>query len=118
MWWFPAIDTADVGPAEVASQPVHHVVVGETAAEVRDNGLDALGEAPGIGVERGEALHRGLRLCRERGAVDADGTAARDHEIDTLSTAPPFSVNTIWLVALLSGTKLTWSRSSSTRSAL
>ena len=77
VWWFPAIDTADVGPAEVASQPVHHVVVGETAAEVRDDGLNALSEAPGVGVERGKALHRGLRLCGERGAVDADGTAAR-----------------------------------------
>ncbi len=40
-----------------------------------------LGEAPGVGVERGEALHRGLRLCHERGAVDADGTAACDHEL-------------------------------------
>ena len=51
------------------------------AAEVRDDGLDALGEAPGVGVERGEALHRGLRLCGERGAVDADGTAACDDEL-------------------------------------
>ena len=48
VWWFPAIDAAGVGPAEVAAQPVHRVVVGETAAEVRDNGLDALGEAPGV----------------------------------------------------------------------
>ena len=77
MWWFPAINTAGVGPAEVAAQPVHHVVVGQAAAEVRDDGLDLLGEVPDVGVERGEALHRGLRLCRERGAVDADGTAAR-----------------------------------------
>ena len=77
MWWFPAIDAAGVGPAEVAAQPVHHVVVGEATAEVRDDRLDALGEAPGVGVERGESLNRGLRLCRERGTVDADGTAAR-----------------------------------------
>src|SRR6516165_1420698 len=77
VWWFPAIDAAGVGPAEVAAQPVHHVVVGKAAAEVGDDGLYALGEAPGVGVERGKALHRGLRLCGERGAVDADGTAAR-----------------------------------------
>ena len=81
MWWFPAVDAAGVGPAEVAAQPVHHVVVGEAAAEVRDDGLDALGEAPGVGVERGQALHRGLCLCRECDAVDADGTAACDHKL-------------------------------------
>jgi hypothetical protein len=36
------MDAARVGPAEVAAQPVHHVVVGEAAAEVRNNGFDAL----------------------------------------------------------------------------
>jgi hypothetical protein len=43
VWWLTAIDAAGVGPAEVAAQPVHHVVVGEAATEVRDDGLDALG---------------------------------------------------------------------------
>jgi hypothetical protein len=60
---------------------MHHIVVGEAAAEVRDDRLDALGEVSGVGVRRGEALHRGLRLCRGRGAIDADGTAACDHEL-------------------------------------
>jgi hypothetical protein len=81
VWWFPAIDAAGVGWAEVAPQPVHHVVVGEASAEVRDDGLHALSETSGVDVERGEALRRGLRLCRERGAVDADGTATCDHEL-------------------------------------
>ena len=58
MWWFPAIDAAGVGPAEVAAQPVHHVVVAEAAAEVRDDRLDALGEAPGVGVERASTEQR------------------------------------------------------------
>ena len=69
------MDAAGVGPAEIAAQTVHHIVVGEAAAEVRNDGLDALGEAPGFGVERGETLHRGLRFRRERGAVDAESRA-------------------------------------------
>src|ERR1700722_8946093 len=139
---FPAMDASRLRRAEVAGQAVIARIVGEAAAEARHDRLEPLGKAGGIGIERAEAPggggpprggRRASALSAPRRSTAAAACAASAGRsmpmarppattslppISTRSTAPPFSVNTIWLVALLSGTKLTWSRSSSTRSAL